>query len=200
MRIQTWTVVVCLLAGSGAASAQDRVSGGALAGFASATLSGSEGSEPLDFSSRAGFSGGMFVVAPIAPWFAIEPEVFITQKGGKAVGTPEDLQFRLTSLELPVLARFDSKPGARARAHVVAGPVFGIRLSATQTLDGSDTDVKDATRAGEVAVAVGAGFDAGRFRLDGRYTFGLTRVNNEQAPGVDIKTRTFSVLAGFRLW
>ena len=200
MRIQTLTIVACLLAGPGTAAAQDPVYGGALGGWASGTLSASSDVETFEFTPRAGFSGGMFVVAPIRQWFSIEPDVLFTQKGGKGVDSTADVQVRLTQLELPVLARFDSKPGDRARAHVIAGPVFGFRLAATQTVDGTDRDVKDQTRVAEVAMAVGAGVDAGRFRLDGRYTFGLTRVNSDPADGLDFKTRVFSLMAGVRLW
>ena len=51
-----------------------------------------------------------------------------------------------------------------------------------------------------MSLAVGAGVDMGRFRLDARYNWGLSRLNTDTRAGFEIKSREFTVLAGVILW
>jgi hypothetical protein len=48
-------------------------------------------------------------------------------------------------------------------------------------------------------VVAGAGVDIGRrLVIDGRYAWGLTNVTRNEADSTRIRTRLFSVMAGFR--
>ena len=204
MRVHAFTVVVYLLAGAAAASGQDKLQGGVIGGPSSATLSVSgEGTVP-DFNARAGFSAGLFVVREIRPGVAFEPEALVTLKGGNATEGSLDVAASLTALEFPLLARFHPTSAGKASFHVVGGPVVSFRLTAEQkftTPAGTTTvDVKDETRAAEFGLAAGAGVNVGRFRFDGRYTWGLSRLDDDDTDGLDVKSGVFTVLVGVRLW
>ena len=204
MRMRALTVVVCLLAGVTEAAAQDRVQGGILAGPSAASLRVTGDGGAPDFTSRPGFSAGLFVVREVRPGFAIEPEALFTLKGGKATDGSLENDFRLTGIEIPLLARFQSTGSSAASFHVVAGPVVGFRLTAKQKItspSGSTTvDVKDESRAGELGLAIGAGVTVRRFRLDGRYTWGLSRLDKDETDGFDFKSRVFAVLLGISVF
>jgi hypothetical protein len=204
MRVRALTVVVCLLAAS-MASAQDKVQGGVIGGpgWASLTLK-TDGSFP-DFSGRSGMAIGAFIVTPTRHGIGLEPEVLVTLKGAKATEGPDEALFRVTSLEFPVLLRFNAPSVPQKTAfHGLIGPTFGFPLSARQeaSISGStvDEDVSDLVRGFEVGLTAGAGVDIGRLRVDGHFTWGLTRLNTDTSGNTSAKSRMFTVLAGVRLW
>src|SRR5262245_58088123 len=210
MRVHPLAVVVCLLAGPASVAAQDRVRGGVLAGpsaasfTAKADVAGTVGGEIPDFTARAGFSAGLFIVSPVRHHVAFEPEALFTLKGANGEDAVTQVSIRITYVEIPLLVRMQSTGEKRASAHVVAGPVVGFRLGARQTAETfagtTVTDVKDLSRDGAMSLAVGGGVDVGRFRLDARYNWGLSRLNTDTTAGLEIKSREFTVLAGFILW
>jgi hypothetical protein len=146
----------------------------------------------------------LFIVSPARHHVAFEPEALFTLKGAKGEDSVTKVSIRVTYAEFPLLARFDSARHGRVSAHVVAGPVLGIRLSARETdeTDAGKTivDRKDQSRGGAMSLAVGAGVDAGRFRLDARYNWGLTKLNTDTSADFEIRSREFTVLAGVTLW
>jgi hypothetical protein len=205
MRIHLLTVGVCLLAGASMASAQDAVQGGVIGGPGWATLTVKTDGNFPDFSGRSGMAVGAFIVTPTRHGIGLEPEVLVTLKGGKATEGPDEASFRLTSLEFPVLLRFNAPSVPQKTAfHGLFGPTFGFTLKARQviTLSGSteDVDVSDQTESFEVGLTAGAGVDIGRLRIDGRFTWGLTDLNTDTAGNTSFKSRMFTVLAGVRLW
>src|SRR5204863_6489113 len=92
MRIHTLTVVVCLLAGSGPAAAQDHMQAGLIGGPSAATFTASADSNPPDFTSHAGFSAGLFLVSPVRHHTAFEPEVLFTRRGGNSTEGATDVR------------------------------------------------------------------------------------------------------------
>jgi hypothetical protein len=204
MRFHHLTVVVCLLAGTSPALAEEGTRGGLIGGPSAATLAVSSGTSLPDFSSRAGFSAGLFVVSPPHHGIAFEPEVLFTRRGGRAQDSDEEISFRANYVDVPLLIRFQPQQPGRVTAHLVVGPMLGIRLSAKQsfTVAGTTTteDIKDQTRAGAFSLAAGGGIDVGRFQLGARYVWGLSRLNTDRSDGLDIKHREFTVLAGVSVW
>jgi len=204
MRIQTLTVVVCLLAGASIVSAQDAIQGGVLGGpgWSSLTVK-AEGDFPT-FSGRSAMSIGAFLVTPAARGIGLEPEVLFTLKGGKAAQDDLEVMFRLTSLEVPVLLRIGPSVPQKTAFHVLVGPTFGFPLKARGKANAPglilDEDVRDQVRDFELGLTVGAGVDVGRLRFDGRYTWGLTNLSTDTSGNPSTKSRMFTVLAGVRLW
>src|SRR4030095_10164511 len=104
MRVHTLAVVVCLLAGPASAAAQDRVQGGVLAGPSAASFSATGLAAP-DFTARAGFSAGLFIVSPVRHHVAFEPETLFTLKGANGADSMTKVSLRVTYLEIPLLVR-----------------------------------------------------------------------------------------------
>jgi len=207
MRILSFTVVVCLLAVPSTASSQDKVQGGVLGGPGWSTLNvKTEESGFPDFSARSGMSIGGFIVTPTRRGMGLEPEVLVTLKGGKATQAPIEALFRLTSLEIPILLRFNAPSVPQKTSfHGLFGPTFGFMLKSRESRTESgiteDRDLSDVTQGFEVGLTAGAGVDVGRLRIDGRFTWGLTDLNAENTFGnTNFKSRMFTVLAGVRLW
>ena len=207
MRHRAIALVVCLLAAATPAFAQ--LQGGILGGPSRANLT-ADTDEPFGgFDPRTGMSAGVFLVAPFHPNVALEPEFLFTIKGGKLTDGDAESNFRLMAFEIPVLLHLAPASAGATRFHALVGPSFTFRGSARQfiTAPGLDenVDVADATKAAELSLIAGAGVDIQRFRIDGRFAWGLTRLNQEEtaddvAGDPPVKSRTFTVLVGVRLW
>ena len=204
MRILSFIVVVCLLAGVSIASAQGTVQGGILGGPGWSTVTVKTTGEFPDFSTRTGMMVGAFIVTPSRHGIGLEPEALVTVKGAKAAQDGIESSIRLTSLEFPVLLRFASSAPRTTAWHGLFGPTFGFPLSARRLTEVSgstqDEDLSDQTEGFELGLTAGAGVDIGRVRIDGRYTWGLTHLNNDTTGDTSFKSRMFTVAAGVRLW
>jgi hypothetical protein len=87
-----------------------------------ATLTGSGFEKP---SNRTGFAAGLMAVLPVAPSFAIQPELMFTMKGNSDSGGTTKINY----VELPVLARFEAPAFGRVKPFVYGGPGFAYRTS-----------------------------------------------------------------------
>ena len=50
----------------------------------------------------------------------------------------------------------------------------------------------------EFGLVFGAGVEFGKFIIDGRYSHGFTNLNKDESEQLEVKTRVFSIMAGFR--
>jgi hypothetical protein len=94
-----------------------------------ATLTGRGFEKP---SNRTGFAAGLVAVLPVAPSFAIQPELMFTMKGNSDSGGTTNINY----VELPVLARFEAPAFGRVKPFVYGGPGFAYRMSCA--LEGSE--------------------------------------------------------------
>jgi hypothetical protein len=79
-------------------------------------------------SNRTGFAAGLMAVLPVAPSFAIQPELMYTMKG---VSSDSGGTAKIDYIELPVLARFEVPAFGRVKPLVYGGPGFAYRVSCT---------------------------------------------------------------------
>jgi hypothetical protein len=83
-----------------------------------------------------------------------------------------------------------------------AGPSLGFKLSARATaeLGGQKTneDIGDLIESVDYGVVFGAGWEAGRLTIDGRYTWGLSALGKDQDDPEKTTHRVIAVLAGVR--
>jgi hypothetical protein len=71
---------------------------------------------------------GLFLTAPVAPRFSVQPELVFNRKGNKFAGGSGP-GFRLTYLQLPLLARYRIAGRAAGReVFVFAGPAVGFEI------------------------------------------------------------------------
>ena len=195
-------VLVMLLACGGTAFGQQSASFGAKAGVNFANLNFEGDEADVNFDSRTGFVGGLFVVVPANSQFALQTEALFSQKGAKTEDDGFSGTIKLNYIEVPVLARFSTPATSGSSFHVFAGPSFGFKMSAeaTSEFEGEEEteDLDDDTKGFDLGLVLGAGIEFGRFVLDGRYSWGMTDINDEEEEGLKVKTRTFSIMAGFR--
>jgi hypothetical protein len=101
---------------------------GVIGGANVATLTGSGFEKP---SRRTGFAAGFMAVLPVAPSFAIQPELMFTMKGNSESGGT----IKINYVELPLLARFEAPAFGRVKPFAYGGPGFAYRMSCA--LEGS---------------------------------------------------------------
>jgi len=101
---------------------------GIIAGANLATLSGSFFPKA---SKRTGFAGGLMAVLPVAPSFAIQPELMFTMKGANSDSGGFSATAKIYYVEVPVLARLEIPAYGRLKPFVYGGPSFAYRTSCT---------------------------------------------------------------------
>ena len=195
-------VLALLLVCGSPAFAQQPAAFGVKAGVNFANLNFEGEDADVNFDSRMGFVGGLFVVVPSNSPFALQAEALYSQKGAQFDSEGFESKVRANFLEVPVLARFSTPASNGSSFHVFAGPSFGFKLSAeaVDSFEGEEetTDLDDETKSFDLGLVIGAGVEFGKFVIDGRYSWGMTDLNKDDTEDLKVKTRTFSVMAGFR--
>jgi hypothetical protein len=198
MKLRVLAIMAALVVLTAAPSfAQPNFSAGVKGGINFAKLSfDPEDSGCCDM--RTGFMGGLFLVAPINESIAIQPEFLYSMQGAKLDFEGFESELKTDYFLVPVLLRADFGSGS-ARPFVLFGPSFGFKVSAKQSFeDEDDEDIED-VKSFDVGLAFGAGIQFGAASVEGRYTHGLTNVNDEsEEEGFTAKHRVWSILVGFR--
>lgn len=180
-RVAGLTALLALVSATAEAQAPIRI--GIKGGLSFATY---DNAAP-NLDSKTGFTAGASLPIRVASIFDIQPEALFVQKGTEG----QNVRF----FEVPLFLRLNI-PVAAVRPFALAGPSVGFRLSCD--FGGvSDCDALGIEKR-DYGVALGGGIRLGSrmgFTLEGRYTWGLKDINNLTA-GVDVKTRTFLLLAG----
>ena len=152
-------------------------------------------------NSRLGLAVSAAFTFPLSERVGLQAGAALVQKGYRRDFFGEEVAFDIDYLELMVLARPSLPLGetalGTASAHLLAGPVLGLKRGCSWTRAGVGAECRDSF-GGDVAymdwgVAGGIGGQVGRFSLDLRYTLGLSKHNDDDdAP----KNRALTVQAG----
>ena len=133
--------------------------------------------------SKTGFHLGAYAEFG-AGGISIQPEILFSTKGAK--------DFDLSYVEIPVLLK---KSFAKV-LNIHLGPQFGFLTKA----DGIDGDIKDTFKGSDISAVFGAGVDLpGGLNAGARYVLGLNDINDDSLSG-EVKTKTFQVYIGFKLF
>jgi len=186
---------ICLVALVGTANAQTKMMFGVKGQFGMTTISG----DVEDTKMKLGFGGGAVARFAISPMFDIQPEIMIALKGcGFDVpeGVDEDeYKFKLTYIDVPVLARYNIPMEGNIKPAIFAGPYLGFLMSAKE----GDEDIKDYLKSTDFGLVLGAGIDLkagekGTLAIDARYNLGLSNINDsEDADDYKIKNSGFGL-------
>ena len=194
------------VASVGVASAQGlrKVGFSVMAGPAFAKFGGADVGE-VD-KTRVGLAVGLSAVVPVSPNFAVQPELWFVQKGGKAEGGGAEASVKLSYIQLPVLAKFRiPATGTRQISpHAYAGGALGFKVGCRLSVSGGgstisgdcDEDPDSDVKGTDMSLVFGAGVDIGRAMVGIRYDLGLTKLDGSPEQN-DIKNRTLYLLAGF---
>jgi opacity protein-like surface antigen len=185
---------------------------GVMAGVNYAKWSQDPEPSEVTFHYKTGVIAGGFLGFQVNDVFSVEPQVLFSQKGTKVEGTGNQSALegsvRINYIEVPVLGKFwIPVSNTQVRPFVFIGPEVEFRVSCTAegviiAVTGSvdcDKSPQDKVKSTDFGVTGGAGvqFKAGDqlVRLDGRYTLGLTNIN-DSGDSRNIKNRAFAVTVG----
>lgn len=178
---------------------------GVKGGLSVANLSTNDG-EVNDKNSRLGFTGGLFLNAPIGEVFALQPEILYTQKGAKYEVIGIDVDTRSSYLEVPVLFQVTILDPF----YFYAGPQFSYLLDVKTTYNGDgnivieDDEDPDNYNRTDLGGAIGVGLNFERVVLDARAAVGAIDFDKDRTiEGVEMEAKnlknfTFLVTAGIK--
>lgn len=150
----------------------------------------------LDVGKRMGFVIGGFVAMPFDDYFGLQIEGLYTQKGFDGEDLNDSFGFHFDYIDIPVLLRLQTQ--RTGGFYGLVGPSFNFNIAAKAVAENlPDVDIKDQTESFEMALVFAAGYRYGMFGIEGRYMEGLTNIAKES--DTDAKTRTFAILASFRI-
>ncbi|WP_332023049.1 porin family protein [Kaistella sp.] len=175
---------------------------GIKAGMNVSSLSKEEGLD--DQKSKIGFNAGVFMNAPLAENFSIQPELLYNNLGAKSTWTNpinDDKMSASTHLDyisLPVMFQYNATPSF----YLEAGPEFGLLVSAknkikNETTGDSETgdNYKDNLNNFNFGLGLGAGYYfTPNIGLTARYVAGFTDIyKSEDNSGDAVKNNVFQV-------
>jgi hypothetical protein len=196
MRLLT-ALLSILLVTTSTALAQERT-WGAKVGVNLATLSVDDPDVSYDF--RIGIAAGGYFTLPLGSRLELQPEALFSQQGATVGDGDVDATIALDMLTVPILVKYRLSPPGQGLA-VYGGPSIALKLRARgiSSFGGEkiDLDISDDVETTDFGVAAGVMYERGRWTLDGRYTFGLSKLNADPEEP-DLKSRVISILAGVR--
>lgn len=174
---------------------------GIKAGMNVSSLSSEEGLS--DQGSKIGFNAGVFMNAPLAENFSIQPELMYSQMGDKynqtIAGTTYARSRHLDYVTLPVMFQYNATPAF----YLEAGPEFGLLVGAKNKFTNESTNntiaesanYKDDLNGFNVGIGLGAGYYfTPKVGLTARYVAGLTDIAKDRPSGSDsVKNNVFQV-------
>lgn len=173
---------------------------GIKAGMNVSSLSSEEGLE--NQKSKIGFNAGLFMNAPIAANFSIQPELIYTQYGDKynanVLGNNYSFTRNLDYIAVPVMFQYNATPSF----YLEAGPEFGLLVSAKNKLTNQDTNnvidesrnYKDDLNSFNFGLGLGAGYYfTPNIGLTARYVAGFTDIAKDRPTGSSVKNNAFQV-------
>lgn len=156
---------------------------GLKAGMNVSSLSNSEGAK-----SKIGPYGGIFMNAPLAESFSIQPELLYNSKGAKDDGT-DDISLNMDYISVPVMFQYNATP----QFYLEAGPEFGFLVSSKAKGSGVTVDVKDEMNSFDFGVGLGAGYYfTPNFGLTARYVAGFSDIVKNN-PDDAVKNNVFQI-------
>jgi hypothetical protein len=171
-----------------------------------------KGDDLDEVESKTNWFGGVFINLQIAPAFALQPELLLTERGAEVTSGNVRTDVSIKYFEVPILAKVRI-PLANdvILPHILVGPNFGFKtdfgMSSTDTQTGNAiTTSTGEVKSSDIGGLVGAGIDIQTegsgvfFTLDGRYGFGFSDINdNDNMLVVKNVGWTFAVGLGFRI-
>ena len=193
--------VVCSVAADGQRKAQATF--GVKGGVVIASVSGAD-RENFD-KSLVGFAAGGFLSVKLASRFALQPELYLVQKGAKAEASDLTGQVRITFIEVPVLAKFIvPTQSSQAKPYFYGGPAIAFRSGCNAKLTAEGTSISSSCDDGEIRVKstdfsflLGAGVEIGRALVEARYDLGLSKLGDDPEGSNDVKSRALYLQVGW---
>jgi len=125
----------------------------------------------IDKKALVGFHGGGFVSFLLGDNFAIQPEVLFSSQGAKLKGAGSEENFKVSYLNIPLLAKYRFNGGF----YLEAGPQVGFKLNESVPNNTINSFAKNL----DLSIDAGLGFHSrSGFGIGGRYTAGISKVGD----------------------
>jgi len=151
-----------------------------------------------NYKNRTGFHAGAFALIKLTK-IGIQPELLFSRQGSNFRFDTSDGEANFDYINIPIILKLYTVAGINLQA----GPQFGFLSGGDvkKTVNGITTvqDAKDAYKASDFSLALGAGWDLPfGLTLDARYNLGLSKINDgNNAP--ESKNQVFQISAGFKI-
>ncbi|MCB4234908.1 PorT family protein [Kaistella anthropi] len=159
-----------------------------------------------DTSSKIGFNAGVFMNAPLAENFSIQPEVLYNDLGSKITYGQNDNNSYSTNLgyiSVPVMFQYNATP----EFYLEVYPQFSFLVNANNKLKDGNNNIlvndwtklaKDNLNTFDFGLGLGAGYYfTPQFGLTARYVAGMTKIGKDDnvygQPYKDSKNNVFQV-------
>ncbi|TXF79081.1 porin family protein [Chryseobacterium sp.] len=139
--------------------------------------------------SKIGFNGGVFMNAPLAASFSIQPEIIYSGKGAKYDGVVE-VDMNLDYISVPVMFQYNATP----KFYFEAGPEFSFLMSGKLKGEGESVDLKDDLNSFDFGIGLGLGyFFTPNFGINARYVSGITGIIKDNPNDEASKNNVFQI-------
>jgi len=138
----------------------------------------------------AGWMGGVAMQVVWPKGFAVQPEVLYSQKG--CIFSGSGFKYDIDYIETPIKLMYRLHM-AEVKPFVFACPYGAYAIRIAQDGHAQSNDIPDEIYKWDFGVGAGAGFDAWKFQLSFKYTWGFLQMANETFP---IRNKVFTVALG----
>ncbi len=106
-----------------------------------------------------------------------------------------DVKYKMDYITVPIVANFYVVKGLALKAGIQPG----YNINSKMEIKGSkDVDFSDDVKAFDFSIPVGLSYEFYNFVLDARYTFGLTKMFDEDKIKLDSKNLAFQLTLGYK--
>lgn len=106
-----------------------------------------------------------------------------------------DVKYKMDYITVPIVANFYVVKGLALKAGIQPG----YNINSKMEIKGSkDVDFSDDVKAFDFSIPVGLSYEFYNFVLDARYTFGLTKMFDEDKIQLDSKNLAFQLTLGYK--
>jgi Outer membrane protein beta-barrel domain len=148
--------------------------------------------------------GAFVTLGPTGGRLAFQSELLLAKKGARLdENSNSRTRLDLWYLEFPLLAKLSLSTGGGRSIYALAGPTFGVKLSASIRSIDSDTDedteqnIDDRVKGSDGGLIFGIGIQGDRWVFEGRFTQGLANIAADDS-GEAVKIRAFAAVVGVR--
>lgn len=162
-----------------------------------------------DTDWNTGFVGGGFIRFGFGR-LGIQPEILSVTKGAEFDAEGGDESIKIEYVAIPILLHLPLTYGSSFAPYIIAGPEFAFDIGCEFSAGGADIDCDDDSfpdgpftrKSIDIGLSAGGGFafamGPGALLLEGRYTWGLTDINDSPDP-VELKNRSAYFTAGYSI-
>lgn len=154
----------------------------------------------LDIDNRTGWEGGIFFGGNPGGVLGLQSEINFIRKKAETPDVGGIAEVTVDYVQFPVLLRLHSPASSSSSVQLygLVGP--SVELKLRESLDGTTvSSIKDGFEGFTWSGILGAGIEAGRIIVEGRYQRGFREVNKNFFDTAKIKGHSFAVLVGLRL-